>query len=294
MGTNHHSPKNSPQNSNDKIDEKGLLQPESNHHTIYVMPPDATPEERHAIKTLSRVNDQLEQPVHRAKPAGRKPAPGPKHKRRSRRKLRRVAKSTQPPDLVHESRCSVCQHQFRAALEEEFIHWHSPRNIAYDYDVSERAVYRHAHALNLFAARDRNLRFALGNVIDRVDRVPVMTPDAIIKAIHAYARINGEGQWVEPPRYLVISQGPRVPSSADPAGMNGLAQSSPASGPSAAELLPHAQLPPAAGAQSAQPALAAHNTPAPKEETVLVHRAWTEPTYMLIPSSPESPNPRPR
>ena len=84
MGTNQHSPKNSPQNSNDQIDEKGLLQPESNHHVIYVMPPDASPEERHAIKTLSRVNDQLEQPVHRAKPAGRKPAPGPKPKRRSR------------------------------------------------------------------------------------------------------------------------------------------------------------------------------------------------------------------
>ena len=76
MGTNQHSPKNSPQKSNDQIDEKGLLQPESNHHVIYVMPPDATPEERHAIKPLSRVNDQLEQPVHRAKPAGANPLLG--------------------------------------------------------------------------------------------------------------------------------------------------------------------------------------------------------------------------
>ena len=258
------------------------------------MPPDATPEERHAIKTLSRVNDQLEQPVHRAKPAGRKPAPGPKPKRRSRRKLRRVAKSSAPPDLVHESRCSVCQHEFRAALEEEFIHWHSPRNIAYDYDVSERAVYRHAHALNLFAARDRNLRFALGNVIDRVDRVPVMTPDAIIKAIHAYARVNSEGQWVEPPRYLVISQGLPVPLPANSATMVALAPSSPSESVPIAESLPPAQLPPAPAAHSAQPAPTPQPPPPLEGKQIFVPRAWTEPTYMLIPASPESPTPEPR
>jgi hypothetical protein len=55
------SKQRSPENSNEQIDEKGLLQPESNNHALYVMPPDACPEEQHAPKTLSRLNGQLEQ-----------------------------------------------------------------------------------------------------------------------------------------------------------------------------------------------------------------------------------------
>ena len=41
-------------NTNEQIDQKGLLQPESNNHTLYVMPPGATPEEQHALENLSR------------------------------------------------------------------------------------------------------------------------------------------------------------------------------------------------------------------------------------------------
>lgn len=198
---------------NQTVDEKGILQPESEEHAIYSIPPDASPQERAAIRTVSRVNARLEQPLRPAKARSSRP----KRKRRSRRK---PAPAAQPVEVLslaaHESRCTICCHEDRADIEEEFVHWHSPRNIAQTYDVTARAIYRHAHAFNLFLVRDRNLRFALGHIIDRVDRIPVMTPDSIVRAVHAFARVNNEGQWVEPPSHIIVS-GSRTPAPPLPA-----------------------------------------------------------------------------
>ena len=272
-----------PQNSNEQIDEKGLLQPEADNHTIYVMPPDASPEEQHAIKTLSRINDQLEKSSPPAeKRAARAQAT---RKRPSRRRRRSATEPSNAPAAVHESRCTVCRHPFRADIEQEFVQWHSPRNIGEDYGICARAIYRHAHALDLFAVRDRNLRFALGNVIDRADRIGVMTPDSIIKAIHAYARINSEGQWTEPPRYLVISQGLPVPLPANAAPIAASGQSSPTGSPSVEESLPLPQLPPAPLAHNVEPAPAPQvlqAAPSSEEKKIYVPRAWPNPNYMVL------------
>src|SRR5215469_18953937 len=188
-----------------RIDEKGLLQPECGHHIIRIYPQGLTREERSAYKTISRVNEQLEQPILRRKA---KPS-RPKRKRRSRRGPV-SGQSTQDPRLAaHQARCSICCHEDRDDIEEEFIRWHSPRNMAEDYSVDARAIYRHAHALNLFALRDRNIRHALGRIIDRADRIPVMTPAAVIRAVHSFVRINSDGQWVETPSHLIVSSGSR-------------------------------------------------------------------------------------
>jgi hypothetical protein len=194
-----------------KTDEKGLLEPKSKY-VMQVYPPGLTPEEKSAYKTIARVTAQMGQPMERIKPRRAEPKP----KRRSRKRARAARAGESSNLTAHESRCSVCRHEDRAGIEEEFLHWHSPRLTAYDYGVTERAIYRHAHAFNLFAARDRNLRFALGRVIDRVDRIPVMTPDSIIRAVHAFAHINNDGQWIEPPSHLIVSSGSRPAAPAQP------------------------------------------------------------------------------
>jgi hypothetical protein len=104
----------------------------------------------------------------------------------------------------HQRRCTICHHPDRDAIEEEFIHWHSVREIAFGYEVERRSLYRHAHAFDLFAVRDTKLRFALGHIINRAEHVRV-TSDSIIRAIHAFARLDNSGQWIEPPKHVFFS-----------------------------------------------------------------------------------------
>lgn len=106
----------------------------------------------------------------------------------------------------HQRHCTVCAHPDRAAIETEFLHWHAPGHIPYDYKVSRSAIFRHAHAVGLFARRNRKLRFALGHLIERVQDVEP-TADSIVRAIHAFARVNDDGQWIEPPARLIVSSG---------------------------------------------------------------------------------------
>ncbi|HWF39729.1 MAG TPA: hypothetical protein VG322_14490 [Candidatus Acidoferrales bacterium] len=190
------------------------------------------PEERIALETLARFNTLREQAGLASTPREAKAAKAkskPKRqlrKRPSRRKALPAASAAKSdnPLFAHESRCSICCHEDRDAIEEDFVHWDSPFNIANYYGVSERAVYCHAHALNLYDVRDRKLRFALGNIIERVDRIP-MTPDVILKAIHAFARVNSRGDdstagasISEPPAAASRPSPPkRLPAASSPA-----------------------------------------------------------------------------
>jgi len=184
------------------------------HASPIHLPRNATPEEQLALRTLARLNGALEQLGLPAvvPPNERKP------QRRSRRR-RPTRKPARPPAdvsrLAHEAHCSICSHDLCQEIEQEFVHWESPRNIAEDYQVPLRAVYRHANALNLFPIRDANLRFALGRTIERTERMHT-TPECILRAVQYFAKINTRGQWVEPPKHLIVSEGPRVTSQAAP------------------------------------------------------------------------------
>jgi hypothetical protein len=123
----------------------------------------------------------------------------PKQRKRPRR-------SRAKPDArdYHERNCSICGHPDRDAIEEEFLHWHDPGVIGIDYGVGWRSLYRHAHARGLFAIRERNMRFALGHIIEQSSRL-VPTGDTVLRAIRAYSCINRKGQWVDPPARLAVS-----------------------------------------------------------------------------------------
>jgi hypothetical protein len=195
---------------------KARLPRSKSAHTS-VIPPDATPEERTLVQLLSRIGQALElagvAPTSRstARKAGPDKSPSrPKHplrKSRSRREPARFAPASESSSPAHVSRCTVCCHQLRSYIEEDFVHWVSPYTIAQDYNVPVRTIYRHAHAMNLFALRDRKVRFALGNIIERVGRT-AMTSDCILRAIQAFTKVNDEGRWVEPPKRLILSAAP--------------------------------------------------------------------------------------
>ncbi|MFY9560122.1 MAG: hypothetical protein WAQ52_07800 [Terriglobales bacterium] len=96
----------------------------------------------------------------------------------------------------HEAQCSICKHPNREEIEREFVGWGSPAKIAKTYSLQRDTVYRHARACDLFEPRGRNVKAALGRMIERVCDVPI-NASAIVAAIGAYSKINANGQWVE-------------------------------------------------------------------------------------------------
>jgi len=96
----------------------------------------------------------------------------------------------------HEHHCTVCLHPQRLEIEEEWVGWGNASRIAKQYRVSRDALYRHTHALDLFAKRQRNIRKALERIIEQAETVEV-NASAVVAAIQAYAKINNSGQWIE-------------------------------------------------------------------------------------------------
>jgi len=139
------------------------------------------------------------------------PEPAPKCRRRRQVPTSQTPAPSQPePTLSHHARhCTICHHPERQAIDEEFIHWHSPKTIAADYAVGMRSVYRHARALGLFERRAANLREALGQIIERVENASI-TSNAVVHAVYAHAHLSPSGRWIEPP--LVVPTNPSAPS----------------------------------------------------------------------------------
>lgn len=96
----------------------------------------------------------------------------------------------------HESQCSVCQHEQRKEIDRAFKNWTSPDDLAELYSLSRDSIYRHAHATALFDARGRNLKMALGRIIEKAGTAPVNAA-AVVSAVQAYAKINAHGQWID-------------------------------------------------------------------------------------------------
>jgi hypothetical protein len=96
----------------------------------------------------------------------------------------------------HETWCKVCQHPEREAIEHEWLGWGNTTRLAKGYGVSTDSIYRHAHALDLFSKRQRNIRKALERLIEQAESIDV-NASAVVSAIQAYAKINANGQWIE-------------------------------------------------------------------------------------------------
>jgi hypothetical protein len=111
-------------------------------------------------------------------------------------------------DLAHHRRrCTICKHPELEAIEEAFLQWRRPGDLVYEFKLLSRtSLYRHAHALGLFEQRARNMRFALGAIIEKAESASP-SADSIIRAIRAYSCLDDSGQWTEPPKRLIVSRG---------------------------------------------------------------------------------------
>jgi hypothetical protein len=106
----------------------------------------------------------------------------------------------------HRIKCRVCAHPKRDDIEQDFLRWRCPEKLARDYDIADHSsVYRHVHATGLYSRRRERVRDALESFIERAREVQP-TASEVIRAIYAYCHINDSGQWVEPPRHVIVQR----------------------------------------------------------------------------------------
>ena len=126
-----------------------------------------------------------------------------------------VPNAISPDFSRHSRRCTVCAHPDRDAIEADFVRWRSPNTIANTYGLVDRAaVYRHAHATGLFARRKRETCRVLEYVMECMETCPANMIDTVIRATRAYAHMDDQGRWFEPPRTQYVIYGP--PPTDDP------------------------------------------------------------------------------
>ena len=116
-----------------------------------------------------------------------------------------IPETSSRPNLGrHAAACRICHHPLREDIEQDFVDWRSRTKITKDYKLRDRSsLYRHAHALNLFRRRRRNVRVALEHIIEHAGDVDV-NASAVVAAIQVYAKINARGEWVEPDEHLAF------------------------------------------------------------------------------------------
>src|SRR5271167_902328 len=105
----------------------------------------------------------------------------------------------------HEHQCRICSHPKRDEIEQAFIAWVSPAEIAQEHSVSRDGVYRHAHVFALMDKRRRNVRTALERIIERAGEVEV-TAAAVVAAVQAYTKINAMGHWVDRSEHVNLNE----------------------------------------------------------------------------------------
>jgi len=108
--------------------------------------------------------------------------------------LRNPEKNAKPVSLGRHKRCcTICAHEQKEEIEQDFVAWRSPIAIAEEYGLADRiSVYRHARAFGLFEKRKRNVRAALERIIEKSGDVD-LTASAVVAAIQTYAKINAQG-----------------------------------------------------------------------------------------------------
>lgn len=127
---------------------------------------------------------------------------------RPRRKRRAALRPRENKDISlshHAARCGICNHPDRDAIEQAFLHWERPGEIAYHFGLGSRlVVYRHARALGLSQRRNERGQHALGYLIEQAPSVKP-TADSIIRAVKALGCFDTDGHYREPRREILIT-----------------------------------------------------------------------------------------
>jgi hypothetical protein len=110
----------------------------------------------------------------------------------------------------HEAKCTICNHEDREEIDEDFVHWLNPYRIAARYTLHDRsAVYRHARATGLYELRRTHMQFILEHILEQVEDVDI-TAHSVIRALYAYSRVSATGKWAEPRTRVAVSAPPAL------------------------------------------------------------------------------------
>lgn len=95
----------------------------------------------------------------------------------------------------HRAHCTICRHPRREEIEQDFLGWSSPRELAETYRLaSYRAIYRHAEAMGLFDRRRKNIQRATDRIIERVGN---LEPNALAVIAAIRMTLNEERKWLD-------------------------------------------------------------------------------------------------
>jgi hypothetical protein len=97
----------------------------------------------------------------------------------------------------HQAQCKICSSPHCQAIEEKWVNWGNTTQIADCYHFTRDAIYRHAHALNLFEKRQKNLKSALEKMIERLDMATITGP-TILSAVKEYRKLTSEEEKAAP------------------------------------------------------------------------------------------------
>ena len=112
-----------------------------------------------------------------------------RHPERTQRQQPQLQQNQQPTSLSHHRRrCTVCRHPESAAIEEQFLDWGNPRDIAAQYGLHYSAIYRHVRASGLHNHRVGNHVRVLERIFERAGEATI-TSHALVQAVRAYDRI---------------------------------------------------------------------------------------------------------
>jgi hypothetical protein len=96
----------------------------------------------------------------------------------------------------HRAQCRICRHARREEIERDFLDWVPAREIAEEYELgSHRAVYRHAHAFDLFRMRRGYVERVLDNILERSGEAKI-TAGGLVSAIRLLLEIESDGHWM--------------------------------------------------------------------------------------------------
>ena len=121
------------------------------------------------------------------------------------------------PDLErHARKCGICHHPNREEIEEGFLSWRPAEALARTFNVrgGRDAIYRHAHALDLFEARRKNMREAVELIIEFAALSQPKARD-VLDAVRLHARISAQGELAEmaPSQHILITRRADQPNS---------------------------------------------------------------------------------
>ena len=90
----------------------------------------------------------------------------------------------------HRAQCGICRHPQREEIEREFLDWTSAREIAEEFKLaSYRAVYRHAHAFEMFLTRRGYVERVLDRILERSGEAKI-TAASVISAIRLLVELR--------------------------------------------------------------------------------------------------------